>query len=99
MVFSALEEALVSIPPFFSSGNIIYSTVVKEARRKIIFGSGEEEGRRRGEVVEKSEVYENIFPKTKMRQEMRRGAVGGAWRPSLPRGFLPPPSSKDQFLD
>ena len=58
---------------FSSSRNSIYSTIVKEAGRKSIFGSAEEEGKRRGEEVEKSEVYENIFPTTSLTKEMRIG--------------------------
>ena len=61
---------------------------MKEAGRKIIFGSAEEEGKRRGEEVEKSEVYENIFPTTNLTKEMRRGVrwagPGGLLFPRLP---------------
>ena len=67
-----------------SSRNSIYSTIVKEAGRKIIFGSAEEEGKRRGEEVEKSEVYENIFPTTSLTKEMR---IGG-WENIFPKTNL-----------
>ena len=67
-----------------SSRNSIYSTIVKEAGRKIIFGSAEEEGKRRGEEVEKSEVYENIFPTTNLTKEMRRGG----WENIFPKTNL-----------
>ena len=51
-------------------------------------------------VVEKSEVYKNIFPKTKMRQEMRRGVRwAGPGGLLFPAASSHPPSSKDQFLD
>ena len=73
MLYSALEEAHVSISPFFFFKEQHKRYCYERSRNNIIFGSAEEEGRGRGEGVEKSEVYEKIFPKTNLTKEMRRG--------------------------
>ena len=92
MVYSALDEALVSILPFFSSRNSIYSTVVKVAGRKMICWGGGYKARRGG--WEKWSVWKYIS-KNQLDKGGEEGcALGGAWRPSLPRGFLPPPLFK-----